>query len=280
MAQLIDHDGRVLTINARLQASFGTQLPDPEFADFMVRNMGWVFVSSGRRRCEVRLRPSRVTDPALLAAIELLRASSASAFEIKWNAGQWSTVSLRVASEAVTQLVVLVDGVRREVRAADFVGRMRLPRQLAAGNPLAGLLEAWTNGERSAERMVALADRTGGARYVVTAREDDGDMSIVASGKDFKVLGPAWLSRVPRLRLSDWPDLPYGHFVAQAYREAWATGGPRLDELDCLIAWPQVGKRRHVYERLLLPCRSASGTMLVLGAMRDVPHVDLRAQVH
>ena len=236
MAQLIDHDGRVLTANARLQASFGTQLSGPEFADFMVRNMGWVLVSSGRRRCEVRLRPSSVTDLALLAAIDRLRASEADVFVLAWHAGHWSTVRLPEAGEAVAQLVTLVDVARRELRAGDFVGRMRGQRQLAAGNPLAGLLDAWASGERGAESILALADRTAPVRYVVTAREDDGDMAIVASGRDFNVLGPAWLSRVARLRLSDWPDVAYGRFVAQAYRDAWASGAPRLDELDAALS--------------------------------------------
>jgi hypothetical protein len=157
-------------------------------------------------------------------------------------------------------------------------GRRR--QDLAATDPLRLLVEAWSSGMRGAEKLTTVANELLNGRFIVA--EADGasdDLCIVAQGRDFNLIGQNWLSRVPRLRIADWPDIAYGRWVEQSYRRAWQGAEPLIDDLDCIIQWPQLGRRRHRYTRLILPCRSASGSRRLLGAMRFDRNIDLRAQV-
>ena len=91
---------------------------------------------------------------------------------------------------------------------------------------------------------------------------------------------PGWFSRHRMLRLADFPDLAYGRWSAQAYTQAWSSGQPVLDEVDCVVSWPLKGPQRYAYRRLILPCTTQTGAPLLLGAMMDDGNVDLHARIH
>jgi hypothetical protein len=280
MLWLIDTGGRVLRVTALLQAHFGTRLPATEFADFLARNLGWICVAVGKTRYEVRFRPGKVHDAALAAVADKLRRASAQRYRIAQFCGGWREEEFASATEAITRVMALADGARAAARAGDFVQSGRRRQDLTATDPLRLLVEAWSSGMRGAEMLATVANELLNGRFIVA--EADGasdDLCIMAQGRDFNLIGQNWLSRVPRLRIADWPDITYGRWVEQSYRRAWQSAEPLIDDLDCIIQWPQLGRRRHRYTRLILPCRSASGSRRLLGAMRFDGNIDLRAQV-
>ncbi len=281
MLWLIDDKGRMLRVTTRLQAGFGTRLPAAEFADFLARNLGWIAVGADKAGMELRFRPAKVNDTALAAGAAKLRDASARRFRVAWHCGGWHSEEFTDAHEAIARIMALVDGARGEMRVGDFLQSPRPRHQLALSDPLRLLVEAWSAGVRGAEELSAVADQLLNGRYILAGADGVGDgLCIVAQGRDFNLIGRNWLSRVPRLRIADWPDVAYGRWVEQSYRRAWQEAGPLIDDLDCIIQWPQVGRRRHCYARLILPCQSASGSRLLLGAMRLDGDIDLRAQVH
>lgn len=170
---------------------------------------------------------------------------------------------------------------RVRARAGDFLLRPRDRHNLAPTDPLRLLVDAWSSGLRGAGELTLLANNLLNGRYIVAGTDAATDgLCILAQGRDFNLIGQNWLSRVPRLRIADWPDVAYGRWVEQSYRRAWDRAEPLIDDLDCIIQWPKLGRRRHRYGRLILPCRSPSGSRLILGAMRLDADIDLRAQVH
>ena len=280
MLWLIDHGGRLLRVTARLQAHFGTRLPATEFADFLARNLGWICVALSKGGCELRFRPGNVRDAALAVVADKLRRVGARRYRITRFCDDWCEEEFANASEAIARVMALADGARTAARAGDFLQSGRRRQDLAPTDPLRLLFEAWSSGMRGAEMLATVANELFNGRYIVA--EADGasdDLSIVTQGRDFNLIGQNWMSRVPRLRIADWPDVAYGRWVEQSYRRAWQGVEPLIDNLDCFIKWPQLGKRRHRYARLILPCRSASGSPRLLGAMRFDGSIDLRAQV-
>lgn len=251
------------------------------FADFLARNLGWISFRISKVECELRLHPGKVNDVALLAAADRVRDVAARRYRLTWYRDGWCSEALTTANAAVSRVMLLVGRARADTRAGDFLSRPRKREHLLPDDPLKLLLDAWSSGLRGAEQLTTLADELVDGRHILAGPDgSSGELCILAEGRDFNIIGRRWLSRVPRLRIADWPDVAYGRWVEQSYRSAWQGVEPMLDDLDCIIQWPQLGRRRHSYRRLILPCRSPSGSRLMLGAMRIDPHVDLRAQIH
>jgi hypothetical protein len=281
MLFLIDDRGRVFRPSHRLQATFGTRLPPAVFADFLAKNLGWISFGINKVECELRLRPAKVNEVALLAAANKLRYAPTRRYRLTWFSDGWSSEEFATASAAVSRVMLLVGDAHADTRAEDFLSRPRKREHLLPNDPLKLLLDAWSSGARGAEQLTALADELVDGRYILAGPDgSSSELCILAGGRDFNIIGRRWLSRIPRLRIADWPDVAYGRWVDKCYRVVWKGAEPTLDDLDCIIQWPKLGRRRHSYRRLILPCRSSLGSRLMLGAMRIDPHVDLRAQIH
>ncbi len=287
MLYLIDELGRTLKPSSSFQASFGTCMPAEEFSDFLIRNQGCIALRVGTFEVELRIRPDKVKPLAVstglqhLLGVEARRHVEASKIKVTWFSGSWHSEIFARSRQAIQHICTLVAQARLKARVEDFLLRPRQRRHLAVDNPLRTLLDAWVSGTHDVERLVAIVDQSLNGRYIVAAPgQPNGNLCIMVGGRDFNLLGQDWLSRAPSLCIEDWPDVTYGRWVAQSYREAWRGHEPRLDDLDCFIDWPGIGRRRHGYGRLILPCVSASGSRVLLGAMRYDPNIDLRAQIH
>jgi hypothetical protein len=281
MLYLIDELGRTLKPSSSLRASFGTRMPAEEFSDFLIRNQGCIALRVSTFEVEFRIRPEKVKPLAVSTGLRHLLNVEASRNRVTWFSGSWHTEVFASSRQAIQHICTLVGQARLKARAEDFLLRPRQRRHLAVDSPLKTLLDAWASGIHNVEQLVAIADQSLNGRYIVVAPgQPNGDLCIMVGGRDFSLLGQDWLSRVTPLCIEDWPDVAYGRWVAQSYREAWRGHEPRLDDLDCFINWPRIGGRRHGYGRLILPCLSASGSRVLLGAMRYDPNIDLRAQIH
>lgn len=278
--RLVDDKGYTLSPTVQLQASFGTRLPAAQFADYMVRNMGWAAVLETRSSIEVRARPSKINDATLVATLEHVRDARRRKFQLTLFQSGWISSELPSASQAATHLTKLVEQSRTELRKYDFLRRSRQHDGPGRSTSEDALLDAWRTGERRVDQLALMADEHFGGRFVVAGRDETGGTCILAGGGDFNLIGESWMSRLPRLRLADWPDVVYGRWVEESYNEVWRSGEPLLDDVDCFINWPKLGRRRHRYGRIILPCRSALGTELLIGAMRIDDQIDLRAQLH
>jgi hypothetical protein len=285
MLYLIDELGRILKPPSSLQESFGTRMRAKEFPDFLIRNQGCIALRVGTSEVELRICPDKVQPRAVSTALQHLLGFGArrngSQIKVTRFSGSWHSEIFARSRQAVQHICVLVEQAQLQTRAEDFLLRPRQRRHLAADNPLQALLDAWASGAHNVEELAAIADRSLNGRYIVVAPgRPNGDLCIMVGGRDFSLLGRDWLSRIPSLCIEDWPDIAYGRWVAQSYQEAWRGHEPRLDDLDCFINWPGIGRRRHGYGRLILPCLSALGSRILLGAMRHDPNIDLRAQIH
>ena len=263
---------------------FGARMAAEEFSDLLIHNQGCIALRVDTFEVELRIRPDKVKALALSTGLQHLLDVEArrhvEASQIKGDMVFWLLLTEIFARsrQAIQHICTLVEEARMKARVGDFLLRPRQRRHLAVDNPLKTLLDVWVSGTRDVEQLVAIADRSLNGRYIVAAPgQPNGDLCIMVGGRDFNLLGQDWLSRVPPLCIEDWPDVAYGRWVAQSYREAWRGHEPRLDDLDCFIDWPRIGRRRHGYGRLILPCLSASGSRALLGAMRYDSNIDLRA---
>ncbi len=215
------------------------------------------------------VRPARVRVSIYDDGIDVQRAYGLKA--------QWLHRSFDDLLKAIQYIVDQANAASVQARQSDFLCRPLNRTALASHAALQSLTEAWASGIRNLDDLQEI-DRGAQSRLMVITQGDDPVVTVGAV--DLTSAMPIWLERPSQFRLADWPDVTFGAWCAQVYREAWRMARPRLDDLDCILKWPGRKATRHTYRRLLLPCRTASGVPALLGIMRDDAGIDLRATRH
>jgi hypothetical protein len=276
---LIDDQGNIVRPTAALAKRLGTWMQGENLADFLVRNLGYVALTVRSGAATFQFRPAKVSPIALIAGIQQFYDLGAPCIWIAWHDEIWHRQNFLSCNLAIQRIADLAAVEHARTRAADFISRPRKRQHLTDANPQKLILDAWSAGVVSVERLLQL-QLPGPNRYIVVSAEAQGAQSyIISSGGSFGLLR-RWVSSEERIDIANMPDLEYGRWAAQAYREAWRSQLPRLEILDCNVRWPLHGHVREAYCRLILPCATASGSQVLLGVMQTDANIDLRAQVH
>jgi hypothetical protein len=102
-------------------------------------------------------------------------------------------------------------------------------------------------------------------RYILLhAPSSSSRILIKEVGQGMPACAKHWLSRGIGMRLEDQPDTSYGRLCAKAYREAKDRRQPVLDEIDAVVDWPDFGRQRRRYRRLILPFQATNGDVYLL----------------
>ncbi|MEQ1716132.1 MAG: hypothetical protein ABL907_09140 [Hyphomicrobium sp.] len=141
------------------------------------------------------------------------------------------------------------------------------PTELAHLPPLQKALDYWRNwptihNDTAFDRL--LCDDLGG-RYVVFSRMiGGGALRITRVGAGLPTFAVKTLGLLQG-RDTDLihPDPAYGKACASAYAEALARWEPLIEDVEAKAFWPQFGRLRRRYTRLILPfCASDSHCVL------------------
>ena len=221
--------------------------------------------------------PSRVHSIALSAAIARLFELRPARIHVSIFEDGWKHRNFETFREAVQYLVDESNAANVRARQSDFLSRPLERATLRPGDGLLGISEAWATGIRQIGALQAI-DRGARSRLVVIANGDDPMVAIGAL--DVTGATPILWEKPTQFRVADWPDVTFGSWAAQGYREAWKAAQPRLDALDCILKWPGRQATRYTYRRLMLPCFTASGMCALLSVMQDDVSIDLRATRH
>lgn len=76
--------------------------------------------------------------------------------------------------------------------------------------------------------------------------------------------------------MEEQPDRAYGRWVVDAYYDAVQSTAPRLDQVDAIVSWPQEGRLRMRYKRLIVPIRVSDQEVYLLGGSVVDDRIDLR----
>jgi len=253
----------------------GTRFDLPRF---LVVNAGWVGVYQLKARLVVFLRPAKVCAGALSGALYWI-ADAVTA------SGVGSLIVLDGAAPIAFEYpdrYALLQAVCDTVNAAQpppsdrFARRNARRSELASNSPLLGIANIWheLNGQLDIERMWRLLHGDLGRRFILLTTDPDA-MRIKRFGGGFETLPSYWESDMRGSRVRDQPDLAYGRWIENAYREADAIDGPVVEAIDCEVDWPREGLRCHRYWRVTVPF-ALDGQRLVLGATISDVSISLR----
>jgi hypothetical protein len=221
--------------------------------------------------------PSRVHPMAMSAAIARLFELRPARVCVAVFKGEWTNRSFSSFREAVQYIVDVSNAEHGRARQSDFLSRPMKRMSLAPRDVLLGICEAWASGVRELGALQKI-DRGAQSRLIVIS--DGDDPTITFGALDVTGATPVLREKPAQFRIADWPDVAFGYWTAQVYRETWCAAQPRLDALDCILKWPGRQATRYTYRRLMLPCHMASGAHVLLSVMQDDAGIDLRATRH
>ncbi len=228
----------------------------------------------------IRFRPRVVADVALATAVYLLADDPPARIALSWFGAGWLDEiygSWKAAVQRMADLTIKA----RALQSDAFRLRERNISRLSAGDPLGELFARWRShrGHFDAAIFTPLIQGKLQDRYAtVTSHSSNPTLTFASIGTGFLSYNKAWRRAVRGRRMEDQPDVLYGTWAANAYREALASGEPRLDDVDALINRPGLGSHRVRYRRLIVPFRPYSGVTYLLGASLIDPSVDLRVE--
>lgn len=250
--------------------------------DYAVRNLGFACLVRHPSGVNIRLRPD-ILSPAAFAALMYWLADNVHARVVLSSfADGWRHEFLGNSVVARRRLIGRLQRTLAD-RAKDFLSAKIDLRRLRADNPLSSLLRLQSDLrlQTDLERVRVQLDHQLRGRYtIMTMAGETPQVLIERVGYGFDTPTNYWLGRAIGSRVEDAPDAAFGQWASDSYREVLRSGQPALDDVDVIVAWPNVGRRRYTYRRLLLPIGTAAATKgeppRLLCATLKSPRVDLR----
>ena len=277
---IIDDDGSVWERPfQRIKQLLCCELNDSKFANYAIKNLGFVHIRTTRHGLIISLRP-RVTHPvAFAAAVYLLSDFPNERVVISTLDDSCNYFVGRGRDDAVKRLVD--EMTRTEATTSfDFLRRPRRIEQVPRDSSLAELMACWARGTTTfdAERLSPVFQNILRGRFALLAPQSDGHTLIIQDwGYGFHSYDDRWLAIARGLRFEDQPDYRYGCAAAGAYRGVLRSGQPVLEDIDAVVNKPRHGRQRVQYTRLILPIRTPRGETRLLSASLMDPTIDLRS---
>jgi hypothetical protein len=247
------------------------------FAKYAVANLGFIYLTEKQHGLALSLRPKVVCSSALIAAIHLLSDLPRHRIMLLTLSDAWDCRLFRSPSEVILTLIAELR--QRETTEGNFLRRQRSIDDIAEKNIFADLMRIWVSvgAVFDHEYFDAVAHRMLRGRFALLKPQRDGRTLIIEDwGRSYSSFDARWLAMSRGLRFEDQPDFRYAHAAVDAYHEVLRSGQPLLDEIDAIISYPQFGRRRLQYRRLILPIRAPTGEPHLLSTSLTDPNIDLR----
>ncbi len=275
---LIDDQGEIWDGQSRkLRQSFDSPYSGGEFSDYAVANLGFVALNIYGASCQVRLRPSVVSERAYRSLVGWLERSRNERIVLTHLDNDWSNELLRTGPSIQRRLDDLMAGAHR-AKPNDFLARRLTATDLPTG-PLRDILENWpTLGVPAGQpALMHLIELSLGQRHVTVKAGTGADKLVFHSfGAELFSNYETWRSCAVGAPIEEMPDRSYGRLVAPGYYDAMAENAPRVEEVDAIIRWPRDGRSRLRYKRLIVPLPGTGEQPLLIGGSILDPRIDLR----
>lgn len=251
--------------------TFRATTTDCDFARFMVVNAGWVHVAFGFSSFKIKLRPAKVNQRALAATLFCVAEFANAEINLTVYTGHEVCLVMYGSRGSAINAICAVMNEVDVVRSKPFARRAVARGQLANKQTFEALLSTWAElqGIFDFERLWRLLNVGLAGRYLVFRAHSDG-LRLESMGAGFQELANYW-SGARHPRVVDQPDAAYGQWIARTYEDVCNRMTPLVDQVDCEVAWPSEGSRRHRYWRCVAPFRRPNDgqTLLLSVTMHD-----------
>jgi hypothetical protein len=114
-------------------------------------------------------------------------------------------------------------------------------------------------------------------QFVIVQRPSGGDRVLFSEfGHRMYPRFDTWRECAIGAPISEQPDRAFGRWINDSYKVAMGSAEPRYEAVDAILQWPDIGRARRRYRRVLFPFQeNESGRLLFCGSVNDT-NVDLR----
>jgi hypothetical protein len=246
----------------------------------LINNLGFIGVSFRHPSAIIHFRPRTVSKAALAALLYWLARHAFEriclSFALHGQPQRHEIFpSARAAVLRMEALMELESGSSRKPR---FVARTGALNHLDRGSCFAKLFDHWrtVGGIFNGDDYHPLLTRFAGDRYVLFEPcSQEPDFNIVRAGKGLHIPDTPSHEALTGSRLENIADRAYGQWTARFYHAALDCQQPQYDHIRASIHWPRAGRVERRYSRLILPCRTKDGRLLLLGISGALAAPDL-----
>ena len=275
---LIDDLGNIWDrFSLELKRNLGFEAPDTEFSNYVVVNLGFVEIRPFDRGSEVRLRPSKVSQRALVNLLFWLG-------DRKPGTVVLSTFDEGWRHELLSNQRVLLEILNRcadssKKPAESFLLRPRVPSRTKFGRLISDLRAALQDAN-NIEELRSRCRSFVGTRYTFFRIPPAGSRLVFGEvGEGYRNVDASWRKIARGLPLEDIGDHHFGRWLAEAHHKVLAANEPIVDDVDAFVDWPRRGRVRTRYQRLILPFNSHDRSRWVLSTSTLRNDIDLRAKI-
>jgi hypothetical protein len=254
---------------------------NPHDIDRAITMLGFVEIEPKRTWAKIRLCPESVAPVAFARMMEWLIDAPIERFDFCcYQNGAWQSRIFRLSKTSLHRVAALVRQAKDAVGRGDIRVRA-IGADLTPTGPLRRALDFWRmmSGVWDADAMSPFLKRALADRYALYECQSDRDFVFRAVGSGMPACALAALRASIGCRIEQLPDNAYGQSCAEFYQRSVEQSVPGLQDVDALVWWPQHGRLRRRYKRLLLPFRDADHQRLLLCVTAEDLTIDLRAAV-
>lgn len=240
-----------------LRLRYGADVGNTSFTDYSIRNLGFIAVRGRPGSCQIRAAPGRVGHLAFSALSNLVSSHKPAMAALEWYDRAWHEELHRGSKTVLERFVELM--LTTHVQAnSPFSSQPVKCTELAKDSALSGLLSFWKDqgGRLSLRRHRHELEEISKAKFLIVRRSQD-TPHIMAEhyGKGLDLYpSKGWRQRLTGRRLDEQPDMAFGRWVSDSYRDVMIVSEPVLSRVDVTTYDPAARlKVRKQYTRLALP---------------------------
>lgn len=278
---LIDDQGDLWDGDAlQVRRAFDSPHSDGEFTSYVIRNLGFIAADRYGSSCQVRLRPGFVSQKTIDALNHWLVGQRFSRVALCCFDKTWSFELMPSVAAALDRLDQLMQR-GRQVSPDTFLVRPMQSSRLAADSKLLALARDWGQLTRSGKQDVIWqrVREAVGDRYAIAKQVPDTQRIVFAElGPGLYPRNPSWRAKAVGQPIEEQPDTAYGQWIESTYRTAIQVKRPRFDDVDAIVRWPETGRFRLRYQRIILPLALSPTENYILGGSVVDERIDLRVR--
>ncbi|MEM9359087.1 MAG: hypothetical protein AAGB04_23125 [Pseudomonadota bacterium] len=255
---LIDNAGAIHDRQSGvLRLRYGADVGSKSFSDYSIRNLGFIAVRGRPGSCQIRAAPGRVGHLAFSSLTNLVSSHEPDMAALEWYGRAWHE-ELHRGPKAVLERFVGLMLTTHVQTTSPFSSHPAKCTELEKNSALSGLLNFWKDkgGKLSLRRHRHELEEISKAKFLIVRRGQDSP-HIVAEhyGKGLDLYPTkGWRQRLTGRRLDEQPDMAFGRWVSDSYRDVMIVNEPVLSRVDVTTYDPAARlKVRKQYTRLALP---------------------------
>lgn len=280
---LIDDQGEIWRGESRkLRDAFDSPFSGGEFVEYAIKNLGFIAVNVYGASCQVRLRPKFLGDLARETLRRWLHDRRVERIVLSYFDTNW--IDELITPKALDTRLDALSPTQSD-RADDFLLRTlpmdEAPRLTISNSPLAigDIMKSWPTllNEYETANLLRLLRLAFNENFVIVQRPNGGERLLFSEfGEQMYWRYSTWRECAIGAPISEQPDRAYGRWINDSYNDVLGSVAPSYEAVDAILHWPDIGRARRRYRRILFPFQeNQSGRLLFCGSVND-SNVDLR----